>query len=112
MKVVVIFLFLTAPLALFAQSNQEKSSLFLADRLRDSLLLSGKQHQELYTINLIIEEEKKNVRSLGEDPFLVRKKVQKIENKRDSLYQGIFNTEQFILYKDRKSTLLNVTLPK
>ena len=112
MKVFLILFFLTAPISLLAQSNQEKLSQFLANKLRDSLSLNVKQHQVLYSINLIIEEEKKNVRSINEDPFLLRKRVQKIENKRDSLYQGVFNTEQFILYKDRKSTFLNVTMPK
>jgi hypothetical protein len=112
MKIVLTLLFLTAPFVLAAQSNQEKSSLFLADKLRDSLLLSAKQHQELYTVNLIIEEEKKNIRSLYDDPYQLRKKVQNIENKRDSLYQEVFNAEQFILYKNRKSTLLNVSMNK
>lgn len=111
MKNIIIVVLFIAPLSIMAQTNQEKSSKYLADRLRDSLSLNGKQYQELFKINLSLEEQKKNVRSMDDQIDNKRKRVQKIENSRDSLYATILNAKQFESYKNRKSSLLNVIMP-
>lgn len=111
MKNLVFLILFIVPLISMAQTNQEKSSKYLADRLRDSLSLNGKQYQELFKINLALEEQKKNARSMDDQIDVKRKRVQKIENTRDSLYATILNTKQFEAYKSRKSSLLNVIMP-
>jgi len=111
MKNILILLLFIVPLSSMAQTNQEKSSKYLAERLRDSLSLTEKEYQELFKINLILEEQKKNARSMNEDILIKTKKVQKIENSRDSLYAIILNPKQLEAYKHRKSSLLNVIMP-
>jgi septal ring factor EnvC (AmiA/AmiB activator) len=99
------------PLCSFSQTNQEKTSKYLVSILRDSLNLSENQVQDIYKINLTLEEQKKNVRSMEDLIDNKRKKVQKIENSRDSLYASVLNLKQFEAYKNRKSSLLNVVMP-
>ena len=60
---------------------------------------------------MILEEQKKNARSMNEDILIKTKKVQKIENSRDSLYAIILNPKQLEAYKHRKNSLLNVIMP-
>ena len=78
---------------------------------RQDIHLTEKEYQELFKINLILEEQKKNARSMNEDILIKTKKVQKIENPRDSLYAIILNQKQLEVYKHRKSSLLNVIMP-
>jgi len=111
MKNILILLLFIVPLSSMAQTNQEKSSKYLAERLRDSLTLTEKEYQELFKINLILEEQKKNARSMNEVILIKTKKVQKIENSRDSLYAIILNQKQLEIYKLRKNSLLNVIMP-
>lgn len=76
-------------------------------RLKDSLDLSKEQMKEIYSINKKLEEEKSAVWSKYTDDNDIRKGLQSIENKRDSLYQTVFTKQQFILYKEKKMHLLN-----
>jgi hypothetical protein len=99
------------PFCSFSQTNQEKISKYLVSILRDSLNLSDNQVQNIYKMNLTLEEQKNNVRSMEDLIDNKRKKVQKIENSRDSLYATVLNPIQFEAYKNRKSSLLNVNMP-
>ena len=48
MKNIIILVLFIVPLSSMAQTNQEKSSKYLAERLRDSLSLTEKEYQELF----------------------------------------------------------------
>ena len=50
MKNILILLLFIVPLSSMAQTNQEKSSKYLAERLRDSLSLTEKEYQSLERI--------------------------------------------------------------
>jgi len=76
-------------------------------RMKDSLDLSKEQMKKLFRINQKLEDEKSAIWKKYTDDNAIRKDLQAVENKRDSLYNTVFTKQQFILYKEKKMHLLN-----
>lgn len=108
MKVLLIILVIICS---YAVRGQEASSADLlaekiANRMRDSLDLSGSVRDSIVTINKQINSAKKEKMVAGGVYDDIRKQIQQIENRRDSLYQVILSADKFLLYKQKKSMLI------
>ena len=102
------FLALLLPATLKSQQVREQVSRTLANQLRDSLDLSQLQYQKVYEINLDLEGQKAFVRQESKDSPSLRKLLQQVENRRDSLYFSLFSTSQSLHYKEKKSELIRI----
>ena len=108
----IVMIFLQQQVA--AQNNQAiqnyngaKVSKNIAQTLQDSLNLTGTQKKQLESINMELHTQKMNARSqyAGQDSLL-RRKIQLIENTRDSLYRPILGETKYLLYRQNKYKLL------
>ena len=80
----------------------------IAQKMKDSLVLTLTQKEQLYGINIQMANEKKLVwnQYAGKDS-LIRIHLQRIESSRDSLYKPVLTEEQFSLYRLKKRSLVN-----
>jgi len=79
----------------------------IAKKMKDSLSLSSNQQAAILGINLQLHEQKKQAFARYENLDSLGKKIQSIENTRDSLYRPIMGAETFSLYKRKKKNLVN-----
>jgi hypothetical protein len=75
--------------------------------MTDSLGLSQAQKDSIYSINIHLHNLKMDARQHYAESDSVVIKIQKIENKRDSLYHSVLNGEQFLIYQNKKKNLVN-----
>ena len=104
---IIIILFLGISFSAMAQSQAEIVAGKIADNMKDSLLLTTTQRSSIYAINLQLAASKADVRKNYQQVDSVRFYMQKVENKRDSLYRSVLTEPQFLLYRKRKMVLLN-----
>jgi hypothetical protein len=80
----------------------------IAQKMKDSLALSAAQQQQVYNINLQLHQQKIAVRQQypGNDS-LITVNLQRIENKRDSLYQPVLGQAKYGQYQLKKKNLVN-----
>jgi hypothetical protein len=80
----------------------------IAKKMKDTLDLTGNQRNQIYTININLHQQKIIARNQhpGNDS-LTTVAVQAVENKRDSLYQGVLPLIKYNLYRQKKRNLLN-----
>lgn len=79
----------------------------IAQRMTDSLSLSADLKGKIYGINMQLHNQKMQARKESQDMNVVSSELQKIENTRDSLYRTVLPPEKFLLYKDKKTRLVN-----
>lgn len=79
----------------------------IADRMRDSLALNASQRESLYTINMQLAAQKDAARQASTDRQIVGRQLQRIENTRDSLFRPVLGEEKYLLYKQKKKSLIN-----
>lgn len=79
----------------------------IAVRLRDSLSLSSAQKDSIYTINMLISNQKNALRSTYQDAETLQFHTQRVEHTRDSLYRPILGEEKYLLYRQKKNNLVN-----
>jgi len=94
--------------SLQAQTKAEEISGKIANNLKDSLQLTVIQRNAVFDINMRLAVAKSDVRNKYQQQDSMRIYMQRVENTRDSLYKAILNEQQFLQYKKRKYTLLNV----
>lgn len=99
--------FLVFAMGLNAQSVAESLAGKIAQKMKDSLQLTEDQRVQLYNINMLLSQQKSNIRAQNPGGDSLRIKTQKIENKRDSLYGAILSGEKYMLYLQKKRTLVN-----
>ena len=78
-----------------------------ASKMKNSLLLNEQQRSIIYSINILLAEQKDAARKTSTDRLIIGKKLQKIENTRDSLYKQILTTKQYENYIQKKAEILN-----
>ena len=79
----------------------------IADRMKDSLGLSEQQRNSIFDINMQIHKQKMEKRKqYAKDPLLGNH-LQKVENTRDSLYRAVLPEDKFILYKKKRTNIVN-----
>ncbi|MGN6293478.1 MAG: hypothetical protein ACTHMV_12110 [Chitinophagaceae bacterium] len=102
-----IVITLATNVVLCAQSSpSEQLAGRIADRMKDSLLLSSAQRSGIYTINMQLHEQKMNVRKQYSQSEWTAF-TQRIENTRDSLYHTVLADEElYQRYKAKKAALI------
>jgi hypothetical protein len=92
---------------LSAQRPAEQIANKIAQKMKDSLSLTNSQKNGIFIINMKLNNQKNTARHQSSDNATVTGKIQKIENKRDSLYSTVLTQTQMILYKQKKRNLVN-----
>ncbi|HEY8687690.1 MAG TPA: hypothetical protein VIM07_00530 [Chitinophagaceae bacterium] len=108
MKIIIIALTLTffADFAFCQSDPPHQLANKIAQKMKDSLSLSGAQKELIKNINLDLSEQKKQARGHSKDLNIARKDMQRIENKRDSMYKTVLTKGQYILYYNKKANLV------
>ena len=108
MKNIVIVFFI---LFLVESSKAQDGAMVLSDKIarkmKDSLSLSDSQKNQLYTINMQLVERKKALWVQYASRDSIAYYLQKIEGTRDSLYHTVLSDDKYLLYKQKKSRLVN-----
>jgi len=79
----------------------------IAQKMKDTLILSNDQKIQIYSANMQIHEWKTEVRQRYNGSDSLRYYLQRIENRRDSLYRSVLADEKYLLYLQKKSTLIS-----
>jgi len=79
----------------------------MAKKMKDSLELSAQQRQQLYQVNMNLNDQKQAIRQQNPSPDSLQVKIQKVERTRDSLYLPILGTEKYQLYLQKKKNLIS-----
>jgi hypothetical protein len=101
------FLVIAANIVLRAQTPSEQLAEKISRKMKDSLSLTDAQKMLLYNINMNISNQKLALRQEVTNVDSLRSKTQRVENLRDSFYRQVLTEEQFTLYKQKKSRLIN-----
>ena len=93
-----------------AQTNSPQSNLVaqkIAKKMKDTLGLSSHQRNQVFQINMDLNNQKQEVRQQTniQDSLIAR--VQRIENKRDTLYFPVLGIGKYQLYLQKKKNLVN-----
>lgn len=90
-----------------AQSSQaEQQASRIAQRMSDSLSLTSLQKDGIYAISLDLINQSQAVFAQSPPSDSLQARLQRIENKRDPLYLPVLGNEKYLLYKQRKRTLV------
>lgn len=92
---------------LSAQKPAEQIANKIAQKMKDSLSLTNSQKNGIFIINIQLNNQKNAIRHKTSDDASLTGKIQRIENKRDSLYSTVLTQTQMILYKQKKRNLVN-----
>lgn len=107
MKKIIIAVFLLAPCFLKAQNTPATQlAAHIAKKMKDTLNLTTAQHNQVYAVNMTLHNLKTAARQQHTIPDSVRHHIQKIENRRDTLYHAILPTNKYLLYKQKKRNLV------
>jgi hypothetical protein len=93
-----------------AQTNSAQANLVaqkIAKKIKDTLGLTAQQRNQLFQVNMDLNNQKQQVRQQTtiQDSLVAR--FQRIENKRDTLYFPILGAEKYQLYLQKKRNLVN-----
>jgi hypothetical protein len=91
----------------FSQSGSNILSARIADKMKDSLMLTMNQRNQIFNINIQLQNQKSSIRYQNYQGDTTRKKTQIVENSRDSLYNLVLSNQQFILYQQKKRYLIS-----
>lgn len=92
---------------LIAQTPGSQLANKIAQKMKDTLSLTEQQHQVIYNLNMQIFNAKQTVRQSHAGSDSLGYFIQRIENKRDSLYKTVLTAEKFLQYREKKRNLLN-----
>lgn len=111
MRIFILFfmtLFFSA--SVFAQEMNTATTvaLSIANRMKDSLSLTIQQTEKLFSANVWLHNQKQSLRGVITSAETLRFEIQKVENKRDSLYQEVLTLEQFEIYQTKKISLIRI----
>lgn len=100
---------ITSAQACAQQTLSEELAAKIARKIKDSLGLSAAVHDQLYVINVQLHQQKMAVRSQYTNaPDSLRVNIQRVENKRDSLYRAVMQDDaKWILYRQKKVNLIS-----
>jgi len=108
MKIAILFLCIFLSVGATAQSDHANQlANKIAQKMKDSLNLSGQQKNNIKDINMNLYEQKKAKRLQHPGSDSLRYFLQRIENKRDTLYSAVLSPQQYLLYKQKKRYLVN-----
>jgi hypothetical protein len=79
----------------------------IAQRMKDTLGLNQQRTTQVYNINLLLHNQKMQARQQHAGTDSVGRVIQRVENRRDSLYRTVLTTNQYNLYLQKKRNLVN-----
>ncbi len=80
----------------------------IAKKLQDSLGLTQNQKNQVYTINMLLHQQKIDIRQQHPQSYSLDRLFQKVENTRDSLYRTVLQEEKYLLYLQKKAWLIGI----
>ena len=104
--ILIVFGFFYSPV--FAQTDPAKHlAQKSAQKMKDTLGLTAQDKNLIKNINISLAEQKRVVweRYLASDSLTFF--LQRIENKRDTLYSAVLPANKYLLYKQKKRNLIN-----
>jgi hypothetical protein len=107
MKILYVFILFLVSHKVSAQTQSEKVAQVIAGKMKDSLNLTEKEAEIIYKLNLTINDQKNTMRQRYSGRDSLTKKIQRIENTRDSLYRPVLSGDQYVKYKQRKTSLIS-----
>lgn len=90
-----------------SQSLPETVAKNIATKMKDSLHLTEKQEEKIYKLNLHLHDQKNNMRQQFRGTDSLNRKIQRVENQRDSLYRIVLTEQQYLRYKQKKRNLVS-----
>jgi hypothetical protein len=108
-KVLFVFALLNLTMLLHAQKPivmQQADR--IATKMKDTLGLTIPQKNQVYAVNISLYNQKMVVRKQYTNMDSITVQIQRIENKRDSLYHIILPEPKYILYRQKKRNLVSV----
>lgn len=102
---IISFLVITST-AKSQQNMGQRIAAAVAQKMADSLGLTGSQKQQVYNINMQLLGQKTSARAQHPSNNELETQIQNIENGRDSLYKAVVGNEKFTLYKRNKIALI------
>lgn len=88
-------------------SPAEALSNRIADKMKDTLDLTLQQRNHVFAINMQLHQQKQAARQQYSNRDALQAAVQQIERTRDSLYQAVLSNEKYLLYRQKKRTLMS-----
>ncbi|MFN8291661.1 MAG: hypothetical protein U0U70_15495 [Chitinophagaceae bacterium] len=78
----------------------------IADKMKDTLGLTTPKRNQVFAINMYLQNKKMIIRQQTPNPDTLRIKLQREEKKRDSMYQVILPPAKYQLYLQKKTNLV------
>jgi hypothetical protein len=104
---ITLLLFATTALVYGQQNPASQVAETIARKMKDSLSLTSAEKEQLYSINMQLHNGKMTIRQQYGGSDSLRFHLQQVENTRDSLYRMVLNEEKYLLYKQKKATLIS-----
>jgi len=102
-----VFISLLCVANAFGQTNNsEIVAMRIAKKMQDSLHLNQNEASKVYDINMFLSAQKIQARQSTTHPDSLRKKIQMVEYKRDSLYKTVLPLPKYNLYLLKKIRLI------
>ena len=79
----------------------------IAQKMKDSLSLTDQKKTQIYDINLQLHNWKIEARQLYGNTDSLGRMLQRVENRRDSLYRNVLSVSEYELYQQKKRNLVN-----
>ena len=79
----------------------------IANKMKDTLSLTNEQRNQVYNLNILINNNKANIRQQYTNRDSIGYYLQRIESSRDSMYHTVLPEEKYLLYKQKKRTLVS-----
>lgn len=105
-KAILLFCLSLIGISAQAQNYAENIAHNIAKGMMDSLNLSEKQRLKIYQVNLHLHSQKMQMREKYGTTDSLSKKIQQVENTRDSLYKAVLPAGIYLQYKTKKKTLI------
>lgn len=79
----------------------------IADKMKDTLGLTQQKRNQVFAINMHLHNRKMIVRQQTTNPDSLQARLQRVEKKRDSMYQRILPPPKYQLYLQKKRNLIS-----
>jgi hypothetical protein len=108
-RFIFLLIIISAMVSWIAAQNSSTSTHLaekIAQKMADTLQLSSIEKSKILSINLELQRQKLDARTNSNDMAVLTRKIQSIENKRDSLYKTVLSVQKYELYMHKKQSLI------
>lgn len=104
-----LFVFLAIRTAVTAQGSGPGTQIAnrIADKMKDTLGLTQQKRNQVFAVNMHLHNRKMIVRQQTTNPDSLQARLQRVEKKRDSMYQRILPPPKYQLYLQKKRNLIS-----